>query len=86
MCILINFIFLSKQLIFCYSPNGKKFQFKWKLKRYLEQTKSKLNPEQFHFGLYKRSKPYTVPSVPENEEKMLSENVQLETGMKIAYY
>ncbi|EEB14546.1 methyl-cpg-binding protein, putative [Pediculus humanus corporis] len=73
----------EKKIVYIHSPNGKKFQFKWKLKRYLEQTKSKLNPEQFHFGLYKRSKPYTVPSVPENEEKMLSENVQLETDNSI---
>lgn len=58
----------------CYSPQGKKFQFKWKLRRYLERTKSTLSAEQFHFGLYKRAKSSLVPPVIERKQENLNFN------------
>ncbi|KAK6624680.1 hypothetical protein RUM44_011539 [Polyplax serrata] len=69
----------EKHVVYIYSPQGKKFQFKWKLRRYLEKTKSPLRAEQFHFGLYKRTRQSFVPPNvgQEGEDTCLDDKIQL---------
>ncbi|KAL0278983.1 UNVERIFIED_CONTAM: hypothetical protein PYX00_000640 [Menopon gallinae] len=65
-----------KPVVCIASPEGRKFYFKARLKEFLEKTNSHLSIDDFHFGLYEKSKNGEPNKVNTQTKKIVSKKIK----------